>query len=142
MVYKQLLNNALFQKIANILLTAVETKELLDFHKVLIQLKTVHNKWRQIGKALHVPETHIEQIEPYCVDNDALGMSGMIGYWIKNCSGQPRWRELSLALATVGEKQLADKLMDASEEGITIECMVKKCMYNICCNLHFRLLSC
>ncbi len=83
-------------------------------------LRTVYNKWRKIGKALHVPETHIEQVEPYCKDNDALGMTEMIDFWTKNCGGLPTWRKLSNSLKTAGEELLAKQIMDVNDGGIAI----------------------
>ncbi len=88
---------------------------LLDCNQALAKLRTVQNKWRQIGKALCVPETHIKQVELQCIDNDTLGMTEMIDFWIKKCGGQSNWRELSNALKTVGEEQLAQQFMDTSE---------------------------
>ncbi len=90
---------------------------LLDLNQSLVQLRKVQNKWREIGLGLRVPETHIEQVEPYCANNDTLGMTEMIDFWMRNCTGQPTWRELANVLQSVREEQLAKQLMDIYETG-------------------------
>ena len=97
--------------------TGIEADKLVDIDRVLVQLKSVQNMWREIGKALKVPETHIEQVEPYCISSDVQGMTEMIDFWIRSCVGKPTWRELASALKYVGQEQLANLLMEVYETG-------------------------
>ncbi len=99
--------------------TGIEADKLVDIDRVLVQLKLVQGKWREIGKALNVPETHIEQVEPYCVGNDVQGITEVIDFWIRNCGGKPTWRELGNALKSVGQEQLANLLMEVYETGVS-----------------------
>ncbi|XP_064406172.1 uncharacterized protein LOC135351151 isoform X2 [Halichondria panicea] len=111
----------------------IEADKLVDLDRVLVQLKSVQGKWREIGKALNVPETHIEQVEPYCAGNDVQGITEVIDFWIRNCDGKPTWRELGNALKSVGQEQLANLLMEVYETGcLPIELNfddIPDCMY-------------
>ena len=97
----------------------IEADKLVDIDRVLVQLKSVQGKWREIGKALNVPETHIEQVEPYCAGNDVQGITEVIDFWMRNCGGKPTWRELANALKSVGQEQLANLLMEVYETGVS-----------------------
>ena len=87
-----------------------------------MQLRAVCRKWREIGEALFVPSTYIEQVEIYCTSSNdaAAGLTEIIDYWIRNCSGQPTWRELADALKSVGESQLAEQLMSVYQTGMPL----------------------
>ena len=101
-----------------------EADKLLDLDQCLVQLRVVLTKWREIGEALFVPSTYIEQVETYCASSSdaAAGLMEIIDYWIRNCSGQPTWRELADALKSVGEIQLAKELTSVYETGM-YDCM-------------------
>ena len=103
--------------------------KLLDLDQCLGQLKGVQSKWREFGEALFVPSTYIEQIEAHYTSDAAAGLTEVIDYWIRNCSGQPTWRELANALRLVGESNLAKEFLEIYETGEnTVQCT---CVYKV-----------
>ena len=94
-----------------------EADKLLNLDQSLLQLKTVQIKWREIGFALSIPTTHIEQVEEHCKGNSSAGLKEMVDFWMKNCGGRPTWMELANALKLVGENELAGQLLEIYETG-------------------------
>lgn len=94
-----------------------EADKLLNLNQSLLQLKTVQIKWKEIGFALSIPTTHIEQVEEHCKDNSSAGLKEMIDFWMQNCNERPTWRALANALKLVGEEELAKQFLEVYETG-------------------------
>ena len=97
-------------------LAAVADK-LLNLDQVLIQLRSVHIKWKEMAQALRVPVTLIEQLEEATSLDETSKMTEITDYWMRECSDKPTWRELADALKTIREVQLAQQLMQIYETG-------------------------
>ena len=91
--------------------------DLLNLDQVLIQLRPVHSKWKEIAQALRVPVTFIEQLEEALSMDASSRMTEITDHWMRECSGKPTWRELADALKTIGEVQLAQQFMQIYETG-------------------------
>ena len=96
---------------------AAAADKLLNLDQVLIQLRPVHIKWKEIAQALRVPVTFIEQLEDATSLDETSKMTEIPDYWKRECSGKPTWRELAEALKTIREVQLAQQLMQIYETG-------------------------
>ena len=66
---------------------------------ILIHLRgRVTFKWYKFGIALGVSSKILEQLEG-SLDEDAL--TEVLGYWLKNHSSEPSWKEVSNALQDI-----------------------------------------
>ena len=97
--------------------------DLLNLDQVLIQLRPVHSKWKEIAQALRVPITFIEQLEEAFSMDASSRMTEITDHWMRECSGKPTWRELADALKTIGEVKLAQQFMQIYETGIKSCCV-------------------
>ena len=93
--------------------------QLLNLDNLLIQLQSLNAMWYQLGVALDLPDSILDDIKDQCRANPEQCMVEMVDAWMTRQMhvGKPTWTDLATGLRKINQTKLADALENIYNTG-------------------------
>ena len=93
--------------------------QLLNLDNLLIQLQSLNAMWHNLGVALDVPDSILDDIKDQCRANPEQCMVEMVDAWMTRQThvGKPTWTDLATGLRKINQTKLADALENIYNTG-------------------------
>ena len=93
--------------------------DMMNLDVVLMQLHSLKGCWHQLGMALGVASTTLNDIASQCGSQEEC-MVEMIDAWLRGHRDKPTWRELARALEKINQSALSKAIKQVYITGIYI----------------------